>query len=226
VADVAVIQFQDDAGPGLLEPWALQRGVVLRLVRPDRGGALPSAPAAVVVLGSETSANDEHVPFTAPLLEWTADVLAARTPVLGICFGAQVMARALGAPITRLSAPEIGWVTVSPQNGAGVTPGPWMAWHEDGIGAHPAMRVVATNDRGIQAYRAGAGQLGVQFHPEVTPEIVAAWSRVDGAGRELAAAGTDMQALARETTRCAPVAAPAATALFDGWAREAGLLSA
>jgi GMP synthase-like glutamine amidotransferase len=224
VTAIAVIQFQDDAGPGLLEDWALQRGLSLDVFRPDRGDALPPDPGAAVILGSDRSIAGDEQPFGPQLLDWTAAVLHAQTPVLGICFGAQTMARALGADVVRLPTPEIGWFSVASHDGVGA--GPWLEWHEDGIAEHEALRVVATNERGIQAYRTGAGQLGVQFHPEVTPEIVAGWSAIDGAARGLAAAGTNAEALVRQTERCASHAEPAAMALFDGWAREAGLRSA
>ncbi len=223
-SEIAVIQFQDDAGPGLLESWAAQRELVLHVCRPDLGEELPDRPAAVIVLGSDKSSNDETVAFTRPLVMWAADVLAAGTALLGICFGAQVMARALGARVERMLVPEIGWVVISPSDGDGdgVTPGPWMAWHEDAITPGDTLDVVATNDRGLQAFRAAPGQLGVQFHPEVTPQIVAAWAAVDGSGRQMADAGTTTQKLEHETARFAPVAAHAAYALFDGWARSAG----
>jgi GMP synthase (glutamine-hydrolysing) len=217
-----VIQFQDDAGPGLLDGWADRRGLQLHVCRPDRGDVLPRAPGAAVILGSDRSIAGDGQPFGPALLEWTAAVLEMQTAVLGICFGAQTMARALGADVVRLAGPEIGWFDIASQDGVS---GPWFEWHEDGIAEHEALRVVATNDRGIQAFRAGPGQLGVQFHPEVTPEIVADWAATDGAPRSLAQAGTNVAELASETERCAPLAAPAAEALFDGWAREAGLVS-
>jgi GMP synthase (glutamine-hydrolysing) len=223
VTTIAVIQFQDDAGPGLLEGWADGCGLALEVCRPDRGDTFPSQPTAAVILGSDRSVAGDAQPFGPELLEWTAAVLGEQTPVLGICFGAQTMARALGADVVRLPTPEIGWFGIASNDGVG--PGPWFEWHEDGIAEHAALQVVATNDRGIQAFRPAPGQLAVQFHPEVTAEIVAGWAATDGAPRSLAQAGTSVTELTGETARRAAEAAPATHALFDGWAREAGLRS-
>jgi GMP synthase-like glutamine amidotransferase len=224
VSDIALIQLLDEAPPGLLEPWAAHRGLTLRVVRPDRGEALPVDARAAIVLGSDDSVNDGSLAYNAPLIAWAAEVLRRQTPTLGICFGAQLMARALGAQVVRLPAPEIGWVAVSEETD-GVGAGPWMQWHEDGIVVDGApLRVVASNECGVQALRAAPGQLGVQFHPEVTPAIVADWCRSDQRG-QLATVPTTAEELERHSRRHAETAAAAAYALFDGWAREAALVS-
>ena len=56
-----------------------------------------------------------------------------------------------------------------------VPDGPWLAWHNDEVVAPPGASVLAANASGVQAYRVGP-HVGVQFHPEVTPEIVAGWN--------------------------------------------------
>jgi len=77
--------------------------------------------------------------------------------------------------------------------------GPWLSWHDDELLPPPAAEVLAANASGVQAYRAGI-HTGVQFHPEVTPEIVAAW----GAKPDLLA----------ETERRMEEVRPRAAALF------------
>ncbi len=221
---ITVIQLQDDAPGGLLDRWAAGHGLALEVCRPDRGQPLPDRVAAAIVLGSDRSITDPSVVWLPDLRRWTAAVLAADTPALGICFGAQLMATALGASASRMAAPEIGWITIDTDDPE-LTPGPWFAWHEDCIGRSEALRVVAGNARGIQAFRASgcSDQLGVQFHPEVTPAIVDDWRRADG-GRSLAAAGTTSSTLVRDTRRHAAGVVASAHALFDGWARSAALL--
>lgn len=227
MAPIAVIQLQDGAPAGLLDAWAHERGLALDVRRVDRDDALPEADAvdAAIVLGCEASVNDASIAWLAPLRDWTAALLAHDAPTLGICFGAQLMASVLGAPVTRMATPEIAWIEIEADD-PGLTAGPWLAWHADMIGPSDALRVVARNPRGIQAFRAGAAghQLGVQFHPEVTPAILRDWGRIGG-GRRLAAAGTSGPALLRETRRHAQAAARAASALFDGWGRAAGVLT-
>ncbi len=67
----------------------------------------------MVVLGSELTAYDDTVPWLAAELGFIERMLAASVPVLGICFGAQALARVLGARLYRLGAPEIGWARVA-----------------------------------------------------------------------------------------------------------------
>ena len=217
---IGVAQHEDHAPDGLLSLWAAARGIALRVVRPDRGDALPEDVDALVVLGAEAFAvRGEHAWVDAEL-----DALAeqaCRVPVLGICFGAQALAVALGGGRRRAAEPEIGWIEVDAR-GAGVCPGPWFAWHHDVIEPPPGAAVLARNDFGVQAF-ASDRHVGVQFHPEVTPAIVRDWTG-DG-GAELGRAGIDPGALDAETAERAPVAAVGAQRLFDAFALGAGLLA-
>ena len=144
-----------------------------------------------------------------------------RLPVLGICFGAQALSVALGGGRRRAAVPEIGWVEVASSCG-GVCPGPWFAWHDDVIDPPPGATVTASNAYGPQAYRHGR-HVGVQFHPEVTPGIVAGWASEGGA--DLARAGVDPAALNAETREREQAAAVGAQRLFDSFALGAGLLA-
>ena len=217
---VGVAQHEDGAPEGLLSGWAAARGIGLRVVRPDQGDPLPEDVDALVVLGSDGYAiPGEHAWIDRELGELAA--LAARVPVLGICFGAQALAVALGGGRRRAAVPEIGWVGVESSCG-GVCAGPWFAWHDDVIEPPPGATVTARNAYGPQAFRHGR-HLGVQFHPEVTPGIVAGWAEEDG--RALARAGLEPRALELETLERAPVAAVAAQRLFDSFALRAGLLA-
>lgn len=130
----------------------------------------------VVVLGAPWSVYD-----TATIGAWIDDELAllrkasaADVPVLGICFGGQAMAAALGGAVERAERPEIGWTDVRSDDPALISEGPWFQWHFDRIVVPPEAREIARSDVGPQAYVIGRS-LGVQFHPEVTPEIVRAW---------------------------------------------------
>jgi GMP synthase-like glutamine amidotransferase len=76
----------------------------------------------------------------------------------------------------------------------------------------------------VQALRAAPGQLGVQFHPEVTPAIVAAWCRSDDRD-QLSTVPITADELERQSRSHERTATEAAFGLFDGWAREAGLAS-
>jgi GMP synthase (glutamine-hydrolysing) len=159
---------------------ALGRRVILR--QPLSGDALPD-PATLggaVVLGGENSANDQHVPAIAAETAFIAAALARGLPLFGVCLGAQMLARALGATV----APrpdgrwEVGWRAVTPtQAGAGFFGGArWFyQWHGEGFTLPPgAESLGSTPDFPQQAFRLGR-VTGVQFHPEITPAIMRAW---------------------------------------------------
>jgi GMP synthase-like glutamine amidotransferase len=213
-----VLQTQDDAPAGLVAKWAAERGLPLQTVRVDRGEPLPEPrdAAFAVVLGSSGSVATLDRDWIAPTIDWLRAADAACLPVLGICFGAQALAAALGGRVHRLPEREIGWVTIQSADPDGIAAGPWLTWHEDGIELPPLAYELARNRFGVQAY-CHCRHLAVQFHPEVTPEIVADWARGD-APPEL-----DREALLRETAGNARPAAAAATRLFDGFAARAGL---
>jgi GMP synthase-like glutamine amidotransferase len=213
-----VLQTQDDAPAGLVGDWAAERGLSLDVVRVDRDEPLPEPrdAAFAVVLGSSASVAVPDRDWIAPTLDWLRAADAACLPVLGICFGAQALAAALGGRVHRLPEREIGWVTVESADPERIASGPWLTWHEDGIELPPLAYELARNPFGVQAY-CHCRHLAVQFHPEVTAEIVADWARGD------APPGLDRVALLRATERNIPVATPAAFRLFDGFAARAGL---
>lgn len=98
--------------------------------------------------------------------------------------------------------------TTEPQT---IAPGPWFAWHDDSIRIPPGAQLLAHNDGGPQAYRAG-NHLGIQFHPEVTPELIA--ERVYGRYSH----ALDTQGLLEATSREYKGAAVAAHHLFSTFA--------
>lgn len=95
-------------------------------------------------------------------------------PVLAICFGAQLLAEALGGGTTALDRPRIGWGPVNPVGDDGIAPGPWFRWNVEQVVPPPSAEVLATSDDGCEAYRIGSST-GVQFHPEMSPRLLDAW---------------------------------------------------
>jgi GMP synthase-like glutamine amidotransferase len=170
-----ILQHDHDAPAGLLGDWLVEHGEVV-VARMDRGERPPD-PAGfdrLVTLGSEHAADDDAIPWQADERATLAAADAAGVPILGVCFGAQALARALGGGVRRATRPELGWVTVGTREPALIPDGPWLAWHDDEVLAPPGADVLAANPSGVQAYRSGP-HVGIQFHPEVTAAIVAGW---------------------------------------------------
>jgi len=210
-----ILQHEAGAPAGLLEPWAAARDVELHTARLDLDGGLP-APRTydfAVVLGATPSVNDATVPWITAELSWLREADAAGVPLLGICFGAQAIAAALGGTVRRAPRTELGWVTIDVESD-GVGAGPWLSWHRDTIDPPPGARLLARNGHGVQAYDLGP-HLAVQFHPEATPQILDTW--IAESPDELAELAIDADELRAESARHVEGARTRAVALFDGF---------
>jgi GMP synthase-like glutamine amidotransferase len=205
-----VLQHDHNAPAGLLAEWAAARGWSLEVARLDLEATVPSVEAfdRVVSLGSEHAADDDEVAWQAAEQETLRAAVAADVPVLGICFGGQSLARAMGGGVRRAARPELGWVSVGALRSPVDDDGPWLAWHVDEILAPDGAEILARNASGVQAWRLGP-HVGLQFHPEVDVAIVDAWIESE---REF---GTVPDELADVTRELAPEARPRAMVLFD-----------
>jgi GMP synthase-like glutamine amidotransferase len=219
-----VVQYDDDAPSGLIGTWLRERGIeenVHRVLADRDRLADPRDYELVVVLGSEAAAYDDAVPWLADQLTMLREAAEADVPVLGICFGSQLLARALGGRAMRNVAPEIGWVRVDSDDRELIDEGPWMEWHYDTFTAPPGASLIAHSAAGPQAYTIGRS-LGVQFHPEVTVDIVADWIG-DGLD-QLARAGLEPERLLSETRERDASNRERAWRLFDAFVeRVAGV---
>jgi GMP synthase-like glutamine amidotransferase len=117
--------------------------------------------------------------------------------VLGICFGGQMLAAAHGGSVARSAAPEIGWVNVDSDDESLVPSGSWFQWHYDRWQLPKHAQEVARNANSSQAFLLGRN-LAVQFHPEMTSEILASWIATGGAA-EVDQFGMELETLVRQT---------------------------
>lgn len=170
---------------------------------------------ALVPMGAPWSVYDHDRIGT-----WVRDEIAflrtahdAGVPVLGICFGAQALAAALGGAVVPADRPEVGWTVVESEEAALVEPGPWFQWHGDRWVLPERVTAIARTAVAEQAFVVGRS-FGVQFHPELTPAMLDGWLG-NGGDEHARALGLDPQLLRDETAAVADAAADRARRLVD-----------
>jgi GMP synthase (glutamine-hydrolysing) len=161
----------------------------IELVRPWAGQALPLRldSDALVVFGGEQSARDDAShPYLPALAALMAEAAEAGNAVLGICLGAQLFARGLGAENILGEAPEFGWCEIAQCAAAAEDPVlsplptafPSFQWHSDTFTLPPgATRLAGSAVAQNQAFRYGRAGYASQFHFEASRAVVADWSR-------------------------------------------------
>ena len=136
----------------------------------------------MIVMGGPQSANDRDM---AAELHFIQQALDTKTPALGICLGAQLIAKALGAHVYRNPEKEIGWAQVYLTDAGGGdpvfgrVPSPSMVfhWHSETFMLPAGAISLAYSDKcRQQAFRFHETIYGIQFHPEITPEMIVDWS--------------------------------------------------
>ena len=181
---MAVLQHVEFEGPAAVADWAVGRGVPLRLFHLHRDTALPSLSDfdMLTVMGGPMSANDEaQLGWLRPEIGLVREAIAADKTVLGICLGAQIIAKALGARVYPGSAKEIGWFRVERTTGShplfdglpdGFTP---FHWHGETFDLPHGAKLLAKSEiTETQAFAVGQRVLALQFHMEATEESVRA----------------------------------------------------
>lgn len=198
-----ILQHEEPTPPGFLAEWLDMQRADVDIVRIDLEERIPDAREydMIASLGSEFAAFDDTKPFIPREAQLLRQATDADVPVLGLCFGGQLLARVLGGRSFRSDRSEIGWLPVRTRDADLVAEGPWFQWHFDTFTLPPGARLIADSDVGPQAYVHGRS-LGLQFHPEVTPEIMDSWVRAYR--HELDGDGVDPDRLLEETIRIAP----------------------
>ena len=154
---------------------------------PGKGDTLPPVDSdylAAIVYGGAESANDsESKSYIREEIDWIGRWADSGRPFLGICLGAQMLARALGARVERHDEGlhEIGYVKIDPTAAADGFIGGSMHvyhWHNEGFEVPASAELLASGPVfPNQAFRYGAKAYGIQFHPEVSREVMQRWMR-------------------------------------------------
>ncbi|MDB5392612.1 MAG: glutamine amidotransferase [Rhodospirillales bacterium] len=177
----------------------------------------------LIVLGGPIGAYEEdYYPFLVAELELIRKRLAANRPILGLCLGAQLMARALGADVRPGPAKEIGWGPVSLTEAGWAGPlkhlgsDPVLHWHGDAFTLPDgAERLAGTEICPNQAFSYGPNVLAFQFHPEAAVEGFESW--LIGHAVEIAAAHLSPDILRREAALYGPAAAERGRLVITEW---------
>ena len=220
-----ILQHEEPTPPGHVTDWLAEHDATVDVLRIDVDDREvdPSEHDLIVSLGSEFAAFDDTKPFVPREATLMRKAIDADVPVLGLCFGGQMLARALGAEVFRGERAEIGWLPVRSTDPDLVPDGPWFQWHFDSFTVPPGATLIAESDVGPQAFVAGRS-LGLQFHPEVTTQIMDDWVRAYR--HELDGDGVDPDELLAETKRLADESRRNAWQLFERFLRDvAGLTS-
>lgn len=183
---VAIVENTQVTHHGQLGVALHEAAAVIDLYKPFRDGALPAPGSydALVVFGGEQSALDDALhPYLPRLAGTMAEASVAGKAVLGICLGAQLFARGLGAENRLGIAPEFGWTEVArlapdPVLDAVPQAFPIFQWHSDTFTLPPDARQLATTAVApVQAFRHGRAGYATQFHFEASRAVTRDWLR-------------------------------------------------
>ena len=186
---VLLVLHQEHSTPGRLGRLLRERGHPLDIRRPRFGDRLPptlAEHAGAIIFGGPMSANDPDA-FVRAEIDWIGVPLREDKPFLGLCLGAQMLAKCLGARVYAHAKgrAEIGYYPLVPTpDGLALAErigAPWpdyaYHWHREGFDCPPGALTLATGDDfPTQAIQAGPAAFGLQFHPEVTHAMMCRWT--------------------------------------------------
>lgn len=218
---------------GLLAPLLEHRGHAVSYVDVPVDGVErvdSRAPDLLVVLGGPIGVyeNDDY-PFIDAEVALIERRLSTGKPVLGICLGSQLMAKALGARVYPSGVKEIGWapIDLTAEGRASclrrLENTAVLHWHGDTFDLPAgATRLASTRACANQAFSYGASALALQFHAETAGVAVEGWL-VGHTGEIARTPGISVKALRADTARCTPAVERAGTACFAEWLTSVGL---
>lgn len=185
---ILIIKHISIEGPGIIEDYLRECKREYGIVELDKGEILPSTldgVDAIISLGGPMGAyEDDKYKFLRQECEFLKSAQENKIPILGICLGAQLLAKALGAEVKKAPQVEIGWYRVNLTQRGRTDPlfrgiGEELLvfqWHEDQFDIPEGGNLLAYSIPCFnQAFRFGENAYGLQFHIEVTPGMIELW---------------------------------------------------
>jgi GMP synthase-like glutamine amidotransferase len=184
---IAIFRHTLTEGPAYFATYLEQRKIPYEVIRIDAGEPVPMAPTAysgLCFMGGPMSVNDD-LPWVAAELALIRDAVAREVPVIGHCLGGQLLAKALGAAVTRNAVKEIGWGAVEVLDhpdarlwlGADLPSFLSFHWHGETFAIpEGATRILASPWCANQAFVMGK-HFGMQCHVEMTEDLIRIWCR-------------------------------------------------
>ncbi len=181
---VAILTHIECEGPGFWGEFFTECGIPTQRFRISDGDELPDATSfdALLILGGPMNVDQhDRYPWLVQEKAYIRRAIDDRKPVIGVCLGAQLIARALGASVTRNPVKEIGWDAVSLTSNGQRDPVfrglptlfPVFQWHGDTFTKPDGATLLASSTRcAHQAFRYADRTYAFQFHVEMTPEII------------------------------------------------------
>lgn len=221
-------------GPGRLADFASRHGVAIREIDLENGEPLPKLDAfsALIVLGGPMNVyEEERFPFLAPETELIREALRRKLPILGLCLGGQLLAKAAGGRVTKNPVKEIGNFSVNLTQPGKQDPlfygfaasFPVFQWHGDTFSDVAYGVVLASSPLcAHQAFRVGENAYGLQFHVEITLAMARSWLNEYDA--EVVAEKVDMEKVVREFEAKEADYAKLSDSLFTNFFRIANLI--
>jgi GMP synthase-like glutamine amidotransferase len=179
----------------------------------------------IIPLGAPWGAWDDGCigNWLQPELKWIRDAIENDIPVLGICVGGQLMARALGGSVARGPRPELGWHFIHSKEPDLISIGPWFQFHYDRWQLPPGAKELAVSPVASQAF-SYRRSLALQFHPELDREVLEGWLIWDGR-EELIEDGQNPDVVLEQTIALEKMSRQRAFELVDNFlGKIAGLL--
>jgi len=183
---ILIVLHGELSTPGRIGLQLKERGFVLDVRRPRFGDTLPGTlddHTGVVIFGGPQSANDDDEVVKREI-DWIGVPLDEQKPYLGVCLGAQMLARAAGATVKQAATSEVGWfeIELTPPGrsdsvlGALPLRSEAFQWHHYTFDVPAGADELARSEACTQAFRLGDACWGVQFHPEVTAKQLDEWT--------------------------------------------------